>query len=410
MKKPNLISLLLCLTLLAACLSGCGSAPAAVKETERPAPAETPVPAETPAPTQAPADTPEETPDPETQARIARYKAAYEKYAPDTVVMRVNDLPITWSQYYSWIYDICSQIEPAYDITDWNAPREEIASYVPDGTFGSYVRKTALGYIVQIAVIEQKAKELGIELSEAQRAQLQATLDGYAERFGGQDAFEKLLTDNYVSPEYFRAQNEATYLINNIFENMYGADGSDLPDADAVAYVKDCGYLYAKHILFRTVDDNRSPLPDDEIAQKKAEAEQVLAELLSCPPEDLPERFDSLMQQYSEDTGLLKNPDGYYFVAGQMVPEFEEAVRGLEENGLSGIVETDYGYHIIFTPPMQGDHIMGYDSNLQPYTPKAFTSSALFKNITNEWYTSAEYNVQYVGDFMDLDLNELFGL
>ena len=32
------------------------------------------------------------------------------------------------------------------------------------------------------------------------------------------------------------------------------------------------------------------------------------------------------MQQYSEDTGLLKNPDGYYFVAGQMVPAFEEVI------------------------------------------------------------------------------------
>lgn len=406
--KPKLISLFLCLALLAACLSGCGSAPAEVKETESPAPAETPASAETPAPTQAPADTSEETLDPETLARNERYRHAYEKYAPNTVVMLVDNQPITWSQYYSWIYDICSQVEPTYNVTDWNEPREEIASYVPDATFGSYVRKTALGYIVQIAVIGQKAKELGIELSEEQRSQLQATLDGYAERFGGQDAFEKLLTDNYVTPEYFREQNEATYLINNIYEYMYGVNGSDLPDADAVAYVQDRGYLYAKHILFRTVDDDRSPLPEDEIAQKKEEAEQVLAELQRCPPEDLPERFDALMQQYSEDTGLLRNPDGYYFVAGQMVPEFEEAVRGLEVNGLSGIVETDYGYHIIFTPPMQGDHIMGYDSNLQPYTPKAFTSKALFNTITHEWYTTAEYNVKYIGEFMDLDLNELF--
>ncbi len=36
-----------------------------------------------------------------------------------------------------------------------------------------------------------------------------------------------------------------------------------------------------------------------------------------------------------------------HFGRGVMVPEFEEAAFGLEVDGLSGLVETDFGYHLI---------------------------------------------------------------
>ena len=188
---------------------------------------------------------------------------------------------------------------------------------------------------------------------------------------------------------------------------MYGATGELLPEEDAVAYVKDSGYLYAKHILFKTVDNDRQPLSDEEIAEKKAEAEAVLAELRACTPEELPERFDALMKQYSEDTGMLAYPDGYYFVSGQMVPSFEEAVLSLEENGLSDLVESDYGYHIIYCPPMRADHIMEYDNNNTPYNIRSYAAARLFDITASEWFTAAEDAIVYVGDFYTLDLNEL---
>lgn len=36
-----------------------------------------------------------------------------------------------------------------------------------------------------------------------------------------------------------------------------------------------------------------------------------------------------------------------HFGRGMMVPEFEQAAFDLEVGGLSGIVETDFGYHLI---------------------------------------------------------------
>ncbi len=414
--KHRSIAFFLAAALLLACLAGCGEQ-VKVEIKETPAPTEAPAPAETPAEspeeTAAPeeADAPEETDDPEEAARKARYQAAYEKFAPDTTVMLVNDEPINWADYYSWVYDIAGQMESTFHVADWNEARSELDGIVPDMTFGSYVRKTALGYVVQIAVILQKAEEMGLEISEEQRADLQATLDGYAQQLGGQEKLQELLKESFITSDYFTRQNEAMIQINNIYQSLYGEKGEKLPEEDAIAYLKDNGYMYAKHILFRTVDNNREKLSDEVIAEKKAEAEAVMAELQQCTAEELPERFDALMQQYNEDTGMLRFPDGYYFHAGEMVPEFENAVRELEGKGLTPLlVESDYGFHIVFCPPMSADHILDYDNNGEPYGPKSVASAALFDNMMNEWFKDAEYNVKYVGDFAELDFNELFGI
>ena len=407
--KQKTIAILTVLALLAVCLCGCGKQAETATETQTPAPAES-APSETAAhetePDAAAAGETEE--DPEEAARRAKYQRAYEKYEPDTVVMLINNQPITWSQYFTWIYDVASAVESQLDITDWSEPCIELIGAVDDATPNSYVASYALGYTIQVAVIGQKAAEYGVTVSPEEAEQLQATLDGYVERFGGQEAFEALLADAYMTPDYFREQNEAMILIDNIYEMLYGPSGEKLPEEDIVSYMKDSGYLYAKHILFKTVDDSLEPLPEDEIAEKKAEAEGVLAELRACTPEELPARFDALMQQYSEDTGMIAYPDGYYFVSGQMVPSFEAAVLELEENGVSDLVESDYGFHIIYCPPMRSDHIMEYDSNNNPYDIRSYAAARLFDKMAADWFDEAEQKVVYVGDFYTLDLNELF--
>ncbi len=397
--KLKLIALLMAAVMLSACLAGCGSEPAKVEVTESPAPTATPEPTVVPS----------ETPAPEADARTARYRAAYEKYAPDAVVFTLGGESVTWDKYFSWLYDIATHLEDSLDFTDWNAAVPELSGAVPEATPSAYVKSYALSYAIQLAAIRLKAAEMGITLSPMQEEEIDATLAGYTEQAGGEEALAQLLSDHFLPMDYFREQHEAVAYINSLYEALYGANGEKLPDEDAVAYVKDSGYLYAKHILFSTVDDSRQPLGDDVVAEKKAEAEGVLAQLRACAPEELPELFDSLMKQYSEDPGMLSYPDGYYFVAGQMVPSFENAVLALEENGLSDLVESDYGYHIIFCPPMQADHLMDYDSNYAPCSLRSFAATQLFNNVITEWFADAEQAAKFEPAFEALDLNALLG-
>lgn len=61
------------------------------------------------------------------------------------------------------------------------------------------------------------------------------------------------------------------------------------------------------------------------------------------------EDFSELMKEYNEDISDSDDEGGrvYTFPEGEMVSSFEEAAFALEIGEISGIVESNYGYHII---------------------------------------------------------------
>ena len=59
------------------------------------------------------------------------------------------------------------------------------------------------------------------------------------------------------------------------------------------------------------------------------------------------EDFDYLIQTYGEDPGMIGSPEGYTFVSGVMVPEFEAATMELGIGEISGLVRSNFGFHII---------------------------------------------------------------
>ncbi len=57
--------------------------------------------------------------------------------------------------------------------------------------------------------------------------------------------------------------------------------------------------------------------------------------------------FEELARKNSIDSAAAKGGDLGWFPKGSMLPEFEKVAFGLKEGGLSGIVKTKFGYHII---------------------------------------------------------------
>jgi len=91
----------------------------------------------------------------------------------------------------------------------------------------------------------------------------------------------------------------------------------------------------AAHILLIVNDSS-------EDAEVKKKAEEVLK--LAQSGQD----FAELARKYSDDSGSAEQ-GGYLgsFTRGQMVPEFEAAAFALKADELSGLVRSQYGYHII---------------------------------------------------------------
>ncbi len=81
------------------------------------------------------------------------------------------------------------------------------------------------------------------------------------------------------------------------------------------------------------------------------ERTQVEAQLLA---EDLlrqasPTNFAQLAKDNSDDTGSGANGGGLGWVKkGQMIQSFEDAAFALKDGGLSGVVESEFGYHLIY--------------------------------------------------------------
>ena len=95
----------------------------------------------------------------------------------------------------------------------------------------------------------------------------------------------------------------------------------------------------ASHILIKV---NKGASAADKAAAK-AKAEEVLA-LVKKQPGD----FAKLAKQYSQDEGSAQQGgDLDYFGRGMMLKPFEDAAFKLKQDEISGLVETDFGYHII---------------------------------------------------------------
>lgn len=80
-----------------------------------------------------------------------------------------------------------------------------------------------------------------------------------------------------------------------------------------------------------------------EKTKARSKAEEILKELKKAPA-----RFAELARQHSQDPGSAQNGgDLGFFGRGMMVKPFEDTVFSQKEGEISGLVESEFGYHII---------------------------------------------------------------
>ncbi|HXM38309.1 MAG TPA: peptidylprolyl isomerase [Gemmatimonadales bacterium] len=99
-----------------------------------------------------------------------------------------------------------------------------------------------------------------------------------------------------------------------------------------------------QHILLQ-VPPNSAPAVD---AQKRRQAEQLLSQARSAGT-----RFGQLAGRYSDDPGSKVQGGSLGVTArGQFVQAFEDAAWQLSPGGVSEVVKSPFGYHIIRRPPL----------------------------------------------------------
>jgi len=118
--------------------------------------------------------------------------------------------------------------------------------------------------------------------------------------------------------------------------------------------------VHAEHILLMTVGKT-----DAEVAEIQKKAEDILAQARKKGA-----NFEDLAKKYSEDPGSkTKGGDLGWIVQGQTVPEFEKAAFGLNKGEMSGLVKTQYGFHIIKVLDKETAHTKSFDEVKEQIRP-----------------------------------------
>lgn len=110
----------------------------------------------------------------------------------------------------------------------------------------------------------------------------------------------------------------------------------------------------ASHILIKA----EASATAEQKKAARAKAEQLLAQLQKNPAQ-----FAELARKNSDDPGSGANGgDLDFFGRGDMVKPFEDAAYGLKPGQLSGIVESEFGFHIIQLTAVRGGETKPFEA------------------------------------------------
>ncbi len=263
----------------------------------------------TPAPsaTQPPSSTPTAVPSAQGTQAAAAVDVAWQHVIEPAVpvVARVNGVEITTPAYLQNLRHQLALLTIQYAL-DWN--QEGLRQSLPG------LQAQILEQMIEMELAVQLAAADGIVVSEAEVQEALAEAKEGLLSAGKYDSWEDYLNIIGSTEAAFEERMRVQLLI------------AKLREARLEPVPEEAEQVYAAHILVET----------------EAEAKDILSQLISGA------EFAALASEHSTDEAN-KDAGGEigWFPRGVMVKEFEDAAFALEPGETSGIVQTEYGYHII---------------------------------------------------------------
>lgn len=220
------------------------------------------------------------------------------------------------------------------------------------------LRRKAVEQAIGAKLLFKEAERRNITVPDEE---IDRSVFGMARRLGGMDKLRAQLKKQGLSEGVFRQQIRRGRRVDKLVEEITGAipdpteeECREYFEAHESEYCKEERVL-AQHILVT---------PKDSSPEAKAAARAKL--------EGIRERVKNGADFGDEATAHSDCPSGKnggslgWFSRGMMVPEFENAAFGMSVGDVSDIVETQFGYHIIYKTdheaPSQADFSEAADS------------------------------------------------
>lgn len=221
----------------------------------------------------------------------------------------------------------------------WNT---EIESGV---TFSQKFQEEILEKMIDDEIILQDAAKKELTVPEEE---VNAEFDELKKSIDSQGQFKTILEGNGIDDEFLKEQVKKDLTVKKYYNTLMTEN--EVKEDEVRKYYDEhideftSSQVKASHILFAKKDfDKNEDLPKEEVAKKKELAEKVLEMVKNG------QNFADLAMKYSDDPGSAKNGgDLGYFDKSTMVKEFSDAAFSMKPGDVSsGIVETEFGFHII---------------------------------------------------------------
>lgn len=237
----------------------------------------------------------------------------------------------TWQQYF---LNAAVNLWHSYSALTMDA---EAAGYEMDAEYSDFLENLA-------QTLEDNAAASGFESAQAM---IQADMGAGAKL----DDYVRYMKEYYLGYLYYNSLVEAIELTAQEIEDYYAANESTFVENGVEK--NDEQYVAVRHILIApeggtTGEDGTVTYSDEEWETARGTAQSLLDQWAAG--EATEEAFAQLANEHSTDPGSNTNGGLYEQVAlGQMVEPFETwCFDESRQYGDSGLVQTDYGYHVMF--------------------------------------------------------------
>ena len=205
----------------------------------------------------------------------------------------------------------------------------------------STFRMSVLDSMIRQTAMLNEANKMGIA---ADSAELDVEISKIRERFPSEEQYEQTLELQGYTVESLRKEVGDNLIISALIESEVLGAIEVSEDDIAGFYAENSPYFVipdtvtASHILIEVA----STATDEERNTARAKIDEILDELKAGAD------FAELAKSRSEGPSGPNGGSLGSFGRGQMVPPFEEAAFALEPGELSDVVETQFGYHVIY--------------------------------------------------------------
>ena len=202
------------------------------------------------------------------------------------------------------------------------------------------------------------------DITDETKAAVKATAEEMAAASTGEDAYLALCVENAPEANKASYEDDSYTLRSDLAYSSIGGDQAEWlfdsarKSGDVIAQETETGY-YVLYFLSRNTNDTQlvnirhillsatDTSDETAMAEAKQKAEDVLAEYEAG--EQTEAAFAELAKTYSSDTGAGEGGLYENVYPGQMVENFNDwCFDASRQPGDVGIVETEYGYHVIY--------------------------------------------------------------